>query len=183
MLLSGCRFIQINDICNSDNDILHLVKDGTAWYNLKKYERRIAMIGTKNIPVGLSQKELDDKSYKNKNVLQSVKCASRGVKACYEEERNFRDYTIIASVFLFFNILLGSELWEYILFFSLAAGAFSAEFLNTAIERIIDTYFNEISETNRFIKDTAAAGVLIIGMAFFLSQALILIPKLMVLLK
>ena len=141
------------------------------------------MTGTKKMTSGLAKKDIEKKDYKNKNFFQSVKCASYGIKACFAEERNFREYTIIASVFLILNILLGSALWEYIIFFSLVAGAFSAEFINTAIERIIDNYFNEINETNRFIKDAAAAGVLIIGIAFFLSQGLILIPKLWALIK
>lgn len=115
---------------------------------------------------------------KNKNIIESIKCAIKGVKACYKEERNFREYTIIAAVFLIFNILLSARVWEYIVFFSLVAGAFSAEFINTAIERMIDKIDIEITEQNKFIKDAAAAGVLVISSAFFLSEAIILIPKL-----
>lgn len=115
---------------------------------------------------------------KNKNILQSIRCAARGICACYREERNFRDYTVIALFFLILNIVCSAVLWEYIVFFSLVAGAFSAEFLNTAIERLIDSYDGEINEANKFIKDAAAAGVLAFGIAFFLAEALILIPKL-----
>lgn len=116
---------------------------------------------------------------KNKNILQSIRCAARGMCACFRAERNFRDYTVIALVFLIFNIILSAELWEYIVFFSLVAGAFSAEYLNTAIERLIDSYDGTISEANKFIKDAAAAGVLSFGLAFFLAEGLILVPKLM----
>lgn len=115
---------------------------------------------------------------KNKNILQSIRCAARGMYACFREERNFRDYTVIAAVFLLLNILCAAALWEYIVFITLVSGAFSAEYINTAIERLIDSYDGEINETNKFIKDAAAAGVLAFGLAFFLSEGLILVPKL-----
>lgn len=115
---------------------------------------------------------------KNKNIFQSIRCASRGIRACFSSERNFKEYVLIAGVFLLFNILLSSCLWEYIVYFSLIAAAYSAEFINTAIERFIDNYDGQVNENNKFIKDAAAAGVLIIGIAFFLAEALILIPKL-----
>ena len=123
------------------------------------------------------------KNFKNKNIFQSIRCAANGIKECYKTERNFGEYTIIAAFMLFLNIILKCAVWEYIVFMALVMGVFSAEFLNTAIERVIDTYDNTISEKNRFIKDTAAGGVLILSIAFFVSEALILIPKAVALLK
>ena len=123
------------------------------------------------------------KNMKNKNILQSVKCAAHGIAECYKTERNFGEYTIIAACMLLLNIILKCAVWEYIVFITLVMAVFSAEFLNTAIERVIDTYDNTISEKNRFIKDTAAGGVLILSIAFFTSEALILIPKAVELLK
>lgn len=113
---------------------------------------------------------------KNKNIFQSIRCAARGIYNCCKEERNFREYALIAVVILILNILLDASLWEYILFISLVSAIFSAEFMNTAIERIIDTR-GEISEQNKFIKDAAAGGVLILAIAFFICEGLILIPK------
>ena len=120
---------------------------------------------------------------KNKNIFQSIRCAARGIVECYRSERNFMEYTAIALFMLIFNILLHCAVWEYIAFFALVTAAFSAEFLNTAIERVIDTYDNTINEKNRFIKDAAAGGVLIISAAFFAAEALILIPKAAALIK
>lgn len=126
----------------------------------------------------MQTKEREGFGLKNKNILQSIRCAARGMYACFREERNFRDYTVIAAVFLLLNILCTAALWEYIVFITLVSGAFSAEYINTAIERLIDSYDGEINETNKFIKDAAAAGVLAFGLAFFLSEGLILVPKL-----
>ena len=69
-----------------------------------------------------------NRDMKNKNIIQSIKCASKGIAACYREERNFREYTVIAAVFLAFNILLGAAVWEYIVFFSLVLGTFAIVF-------------------------------------------------------
>ena len=120
---------------------------------------------------------------KNKNIFQSIRCAAHGIAECYKTERNFGEYTLIALFMLALNILLHCAVWEYIVFVALVMGVFSAEFMNTAIERVIDTYDNTINEKNRFIKDAAAGGVLILSAAFFVSEALILIPKAMELLK
>lgn len=97
---------------------------------------------------------------------------------CCREERNFREYAVIAVVFLIFNILLSVSLWEYIVYIILVSAVYSAEFINTAIERIIDKYSGEINEENKFIKDSAAAGVLVFAIAFFIAEGFILIPKL-----
>ena len=115
---------------------------------------------------------------KNKNIFQSARCAFQGMKAAWKEERNFKEYTIIAAFFLIVNLLLHSSALEILTGFSLVCGAFSAEYLNTALERLLDSKFPEISEDNKFIKDTAAAAVLIVSAAFFISQGVILIPKL-----
>ncbi len=117
-------------------------------------------------------------SMKNKNIFQSARCAFQGMKAAWNEERNFKEYTVIAAFFLVANLLMHSSAAEILIGFSLVCGAFSAEYLNTALERLLDTKFPEISADNKFIKDTAAAAVLIISAAFFISQGVILIPKL-----
>lgn len=115
---------------------------------------------------------------KNKNILQSIKCASHGIIDCFRHERNFSEYALIALIFLIFNILLSVRTWEYIIFTVLVCAVFSAEFINTAIERLLDKCDSEISEENKFIKDAAAGGVLSMAIAFFIAEGLILIPKL-----
>ena len=118
-------------------------------------------------------------SMKNKTILQSMRCAFQGMQAAWREERNFREYTAIYAVFFFLNLILRVSVTEFLIGFGLVCGVFSAEYLNTALERLLDTRFPEISADNKFIKDTAAAGVFILSIAFFLSQGMILLPKLL----
>ena len=120
----------------------------------------------------------DPAAMKNKNIPQSIRCAFAGMKAAWQQERNFREYAAIYAVFALLDLLCGVSAVEFLIGFGLVCGVFAAEYLNTALERLIDTQHPEISADNRFIKDTAAAGVFILSIAFFLSQAVILLPKL-----
>ena len=138
---------------------------------------------SKNIPGTLAKAKSESSSMKNRNIFQSMRCAFQGMQAAWKEERNFREYTAIYAVFFSAGLLLGISAVEFLIGFALVCGVFAAEYLNTALERLIDSRFPEISADNKFIKDTAAAGVFILSIAFFVSQAIILIPRLIELLK
>lgn len=116
--------------------------------------------------------------YKNKNFFESVACAVKGLVKGFKAERNFKIYVVIAVVFLIFNILLKSGIYDYIIYIILACGTFGAEYINTAIERLCDRQCREDDSDIRFVKDVSAAAVLCMGIAFFASQLLILVPKL-----
>lgn len=115
---------------------------------------------------------------KNKNFWESIKCAARGLGDAYMTERNFKIYTGIGMVFILFNVLLSASIYDYVLFIILAAGVFMAEYINTALERVIDRMGDGINEDFRFAKDVAAAAVLVSGIAFFAGEGLLLISKL-----
>ncbi len=115
---------------------------------------------------------------KNKTFFQSVKCAIVGGKVAFKSEKNFAIYGVIALVFFVFNLLLGSKISEYGIFFIATAGVFSAEFINTAIEYLCDAVNPQYSEKIKNVKDIAAAGVLAFGVGFFITQGIVLLPKL-----
>ena len=138
---------------------------------------------TSIITGSIEKEQIKHESMKNKNIFQSMRCAFEGMKAAWKEERNFREYTAIYSVFVLAEVLLGVSAVEFLIGLALVCGVFAAEYLNTALERLIDTRFPEISDDNKFIKDTAAASVFILSIAFFISQGIILIPKFMELIK
>ena len=66
---------------------------------------------------------------------------------------------------------------EFIVWIICATGTFSAEYMNTVIEMIIDNYHNEITPVNKMIKDIGSSSVFVFGVAFLLTQGIILIPK------
>lgn len=117
------------------------------------------------------------RNMKNKNFLQSVKCALRGLASGFCAERNFKIYIYIALVFLALNILTSSGLYDYIILLILTCGVFSAEYFNTAAERLCDRLCPDEDENVKFIKDVAAGAVLAMGIAFFGAEGAILISN------
>lgn len=114
---------------------------------------------------------------KNKNFLQSIKCAFRGIISGFRSERNFKIYIGIAIIFLALNIITCSGLYDYIILLALTCGVFSAEYLNTAAEKLCDSFCSERDENAGFIKDVAAASVLVMGIAFFTAEGAVLISN------
>ncbi len=115
---------------------------------------------------------------KNKTFFQSVKCALVGFRKAFATEKNFKYYIAIFLTFLALNIIFKSSLLEFCILFALTAGVFSAEFANTAIEQICDIINPVHDERIKTIKDIGASVVLAFGIGFFITQALILLPKL-----
>lgn len=115
---------------------------------------------------------------KNKNFLQSVKCALRGLASGFRAERNFKIYAGIALVFLALNILTRSGMYDYIILLVLTCAVFAAEYLNTAAERLCDRLCPKEDENVKFVKDVAAGAVLAMGIAFFGAEGAILISNL-----
>lgn len=116
---------------------------------------------------------------KNKNFLQSVKCAFKGIVSGFSSERNFKVYLCIAAFFLVLNILLSVGVYDYVLLIICTCGVFAAEYINTAIERICDRLCSKEDKDIGFVKDVSAAAVLICGIAFFCTEGIILISKLL----
>ena len=104
---------------------------------------------------------------KNKTFFDSVKCALRGYFAGIRTEKNFPIYFGLAAVFFVVNLLCGISFTEHIVYFGLVAGAFSAEFLNTAVEHLSNLISKEFDREIKLAKDIAAAGVLAWGLVFF----------------
>lgn len=115
---------------------------------------------------------------KNKNIFESIRCALNGIIIGFKEEKNLVTYILIAVIFFFFNIFLKSTSIEFVIFFILCFIVFSIEYINTAIERVVDKFIIKKDENAKFIKDVSAASVLIVGICFFIVEGIILIPKL-----
>lgn len=115
---------------------------------------------------------------KNKTFLDSVRCAVAGIGKGIRTEKNFAYYAVIAVVAFLLNFLCKADGMEFVILILLVAIVFSLEFINTAIERISDAVKPEYNKSIGDIKDISAAAVLVSGIAFFVIEALILIPKL-----
>lgn len=114
---------------------------------------------------------------KNKNLFQSIRCAFQGLLAAFSSERNFTPYTIIAGVFFVLNLWQGVNRMEWVAYIIVTGAVIGAELLNTALERTLDYFTQDIHPHLRDVKDIAAAAVLVQGFVFFGVEAIILIPK------
>ncbi|MCM1101133.1 MAG: diacylglycerol kinase [Acetatifactor muris] len=115
---------------------------------------------------------------KNKNLWSSIKCAARGLNHALRTEKNFRYYAVIAAVFLILNLVLAVSPLELALLFWLCASVFAMECMNTAVERLVDSRFEQPDERARVIKDVSASAVLCLGIGFFTAEGIVLLSKL-----
>lgn len=133
------------------------------WYNtLNKEQKRMLM---------------KNQRYITKNLLTSVKYAAAGIKAAFGSEKNFLTYTFIAAAFLLFNVITGSGKYDYALLAVCTAAVFSAELINTALERVCDSRTHDESSDIEFIKNVSAGAVLAAGAAFFICEGIVLISN------
>lgn len=116
---------------------------------------------------------------KNRSLWQSVACALRGIVSGFRAERNFKIYTGIALAFLALNILTSAGFYDYILLLVLSCGVFAAEYINTAVERLCDSFCAEENRDMRFVKDVSASAVLVMGIAFLGAEGAVLVSNLL----
>lgn len=114
---------------------------------------------------------------KNATFGASLRCAAAGLFSAWKTEKNFKYYTIIAALFLIMNLILHVSVVELAVFLVLCGGVYALEYVNTAMERLVDQYTEEINEHARFIKDVSAAAVLVQGIVFFVVEGMILLSK------
>ena len=112
---------------------------------------------------------------KNKNFLQSIYKAINGLKKGFKKEKNFKIYFLNVFITLILNIVFHFSIIQYAIWFLTIVGVFSAECYNTAIEGVCDKITKEFDRDIRYIKDIAAGGVLCWGIAFYLTELIMVV--------
>ena len=111
---------------------------------------------------------------KNKSVLNSIVCAVKGLFSAIKTEKNFIFYFLNILITLPINFLMHFSATEHLIYTICVVGVFSAECLNTAIERICDSFINTYDEKVKTIKDISAGAVLCWGISFYIAEAVML---------
>lgn len=111
---------------------------------------------------------------KNNTLTDSIKCAVRGLIYGFKTEKNFIRYIVIALIFLVINVFCRASVTAHMIYLLVCGGVFSAEFINTSIERLADKIESKFSNEIKIVKDVAAAGVLVWGIVFFAMEAIII---------
>jgi diacylglycerol kinase len=111
--------------------------------------------------------------------FQSIKCACRGIQQVIRLEMNARIHIFFALAAVALGILLNISRTEWLVIVVCIGGVISAESMNSAIEKLVDTVSPEYNENARLVKDMAAGAVLVAAMASLLVGLLIFIPRIL----
>ncbi|MCQ3935530.1 MAG: diacylglycerol kinase family protein [Chloroflexi bacterium] len=111
--------------------------------------------------------------------IQSVRHAVRGWLYALRTQRNAWIHSAVATVVLILGIWLGLSPLDWAVIILTIAMVFAAEFMNTAIEAVVDLASPESHPLAKIGKDVGAAAVLVAALAAILVGLLILGPPLL----
>ena len=92
--------------------------------------------------------------------IHSIRCACRGIAVAVRSERNLQLHCAALLLVLILGTTLKIDRLEWAIVLLVCGLVFAAEFLNTAIEEIVNVVRPEFDDTAGRIKDVSAAGVL-----------------------
>ncbi|MBN3034172.1 MAG: diacylglycerol kinase family protein [Bacteroidales bacterium] len=108
--------------------------------------------------------------------LKSFRWAARGIREVYRTQHNFRIHLILAAVVTLGAFLLKVSRMEWLILIICIVSVLAAEFMNSALERMVDLLSPQQQISAGFIKDAAAAAVLIIAIGAAVIGSLIFLP-------
>jgi undecaprenol kinase len=111
--------------------------------------------------------------------IKSVRYALRGIKYCFNSERNFRIELIIALATCLLAIILGIQANEWLVILLCSALVLSLEIINTAIEKLSNVVSTSIHPVIRLVKDMAAGAVFLVSIASIIAAGIIFIPRML----
>jgi len=114
-----------------------------------------------------------------KKRLKSFKYAFAGLKALLLFEHNSRIHLVAAVLVILLGILLKISVAEWLFIVLVIGIVFTAELLNSAIEKLADLVSPDHNEQIKRIKDYCAAAVLVSSIAALLIGVIIFIPKIL----
>ncbi|CAG5004749.1 Undecaprenol kinase [Dyadobacter sp. CECT 9275] len=109
--------------------------------------------------------------------LRSFRYAGAGLYALFRHENNARIHLIAALLTVAAGIFFNISSTEWVLVVILIGLVWSAEAINTSLEKLADVVSPEYHPAIKTVKDLAAAGVLILAITAVVGGAIIFIPK------
>lgn len=113
-----------------------------------------------------------------KRRILAFKYAAQGIKWAFKTQPNLWIHLISALCALVLAILFKITTLEWIIITSCIVAVFAIEFINTAIEWLVDSIYKEKHPLAGKIKDVAAASVLIVAIGSAVIGAIIFYPYL-----
>ncbi|WAC09862.1 diacylglycerol kinase family protein [Dyadobacter pollutisoli] len=109
--------------------------------------------------------------------LRSFRYAGVGIYNLFRYENNARIHLMACIVVIIAGVFFKISPVEWLLIVIQIALVWSAEAFNTAIEKLADLVSADYHPVIKIVKDTAAAGVLILAISAVIVGGVIFIPK------
>ena len=113
-----------------------------------------------------------------KRLANSFKYAWQGIIQSYKGEQNLKIHTFIAILVIVFGFFLKISYEEWLICLVLIGLVLMSEFINTAVEYVVDLASPEVQPLAKAAKDPAAAGVLMMAIISAVIGLIIFVPKL-----
>jgi len=112
-------------------------------------------------------------------IIRSFTFAISGVKEAFTREPNLRIHAALAAVALILATLLSFSVYEWALLIFTIFFVFILEFVNSALEAVVDLVSPELREEARVAKDISAACVLLAAVMALGVGAVLFLPKIL----
>lgn len=118
------------------------------------------------------------KKWRNENLLKAYKNAFNGFYFVIKNEINLKIQLTISICVILLSIFLKLNTIEFLFIVISIFFVLFAEFVNTAIEVVVDLYTEEYNEKAKIAKDVASASVVVSVICAGLVGIIIFLPKL-----
>ena len=112
-----------------------------------------------------------------RKAIRSFKYAGMGIYSLFRYENNARIHFIACILVVIAGVIVHISATEWCILVVLIGLVWSAEAMNTAIEKLADVVSPEYNPGIKDVKDLAAAGVLILAISAVIAGAIIFVPK------
>ena len=124
---------------------------------------------------------MNNEMFSIKKRIKSFAYAFAGMKVLFREEHNSWIHATAAVLAIAMGFLFRISPMEWIAVVIVIGMVFSAEIINSSLERTADFVKAERDDRKRDIKDLGAAGVLVCAMAALVTGLIIFVPKIIAL--
>lgn len=115
--------------------------------------------------------------WKSKNFFDALKNSINGIFYVIKNERNMKIELFFAILAIITSFFLKINATEFIIILFVIFFVLFAEFINSAIEKVVDLYTLEYNETAKIAKDISAGAVTIVSFLSIIIGVIIFLPK------
>lgn len=115
--------------------------------------------------------------WKSKNFFDALKNSINGIFYVIKNEKNMKIELVFAILAIITSFFLKINAIEFIIILFVIFFVLFAEFINSAIENVVDLYTLEYNETAKIAKDISAGAVTIVSFLSIIIGVIIFLPK------